>query len=219
MQDYAARAAADVMQMGGSLINFKGLGLEQFQASNFLRFETETGLSATAAHLLAEADATVGIDPHEATFDGAATGPTQTHAEHAVLLRVALQARQGEALATIQRRTCARQLRRLFRDSRLARLGTPRLGQRGIVVALYPPTQRTLLQHQRQILLGDGRLAELEADHLALFGDTEASVHRAWRLREDRRMGRAARALLLARAGDPAPLIARILDLARTGLV
>ena len=34
-----------------------------------------------------------------------------------------------------------------------------------------------------------------------------------------RRMGRAARALLLARAGDPAPLIARILDLARTGLV
>lgn len=34
-----------------------------------------------------------------------------------------------------------------------------------------------------------------------------------------RRMGRAARDMLLTRAGDPAPLIARVLDLARGGLV
>lgn len=38
-------------------------------------------------------------------------------------------------------------------------------------------------------------------------------------LPRQRRMGRAARDMLLTRAGDPAPLIARVLDLARGGLV
>ncbi|MNG91906.1 hypothetical protein D3C79_508240 [compost metagenome] len=47
-------------------------------------------------------------------------------------------------------------------------------------------------QVEVEVLLGDARQAELEADHLALLGGPEAPGHRTRRLRQDRRMRGAA---------------------------
>src|SRR5690606_753370 len=83
-----------------------GLGLQQLDAADLFRPKAEAGLATAGAQLLVDADAAVAVEADEPPLDGAATDLAHTHAQVAVQLRVALQARQGEALAAIQARPC-----------------------------------------------------------------------------------------------------------------
>ena len=85
-----------------------------------------------------------------------------------------------------------------------------------------PAAWRCAILHGPSVANHAGDYADLDAAGAAMVCDGDLPA-RLTALAQDasmqRRMGKAARDMLLTRAGDPAPLIARILDLARGGLV
>jgi 3-deoxy-D-manno-octulosonic-acid transferase len=94
--------------------------------------------------------------------------------------------------------------------------------ERGGHTPWEPAGWRCAILHGPQVLNHAGDYADLDAAGAALACSAQSLPQQVLALAQDparqQHMGQAARQMLLQRAGDPAALIARILDLARTGL-
>jgi 3-deoxy-D-manno-octulosonic-acid transferase len=94
--------------------------------------------------------------------------------------------------------------------------------ERGGHTPWEPAGWRCAILHGPQVSNHAGDYADLDAAGAALACSAQSLPQQVLALAQDparqQHMGQAARQMLLQRAGDPAALIARILDLARTGL-